>query len=135
ALRAYGTRLEQGILALAAAHEGDVRALLRAVCRHVGDEVAASGYAKGRLAQALATRPAPPDPDITATLARGLGSWIAAIASGLRASGVPRARAETGARAFLAGLEGARTLARATSSSSSFDAVAWAILGALDGAR
>ena len=84
----------------------------------------ASGWTRGCLAQNLAAELAPGENAMAETIDDVFRSWTTVLARGLRRHGQSAARTEVTARAFLAALEGARTLARAARSAAPFEAIA-----------
>jgi AcrR family transcriptional regulator len=135
ALRAYGERIEQGTEALRAQFEGDPAGFVEALCRHTAAEMKASNWTRGCLAQNLANELAPADTVIVDAIDAVFRSWTNVIAHSLRSGGIGRAEADRLARALLAGLEGARTLARTAKSTAPFDAVAFVFVAALKAKR
>jgi AcrR family transcriptional regulator len=131
ALMAYGARVEQGLKMLAARHEGDAAGFVRALCEGIANDMKTSGWSLGCLAQNLAAELAPLNPSMSDLLDGVFQSWTVVIAGFLRRTGLRRSQAERTARALLAALEGARTLARAARTPAPFDAVAWAIVASL----
>jgi len=122
-LDAYGARIEAGIRALAARHDGDLAGFVRALCKAAAKDMEATDWTFGCAAQNLANELAPGDGEFAAALAEIFAGWIAAIAEGIKARHPSRAAAERRATAILAALEGARTLARSARSGAAFDAV------------
>jgi TetR/AcrR family transcriptional repressor of lmrAB and yxaGH operons len=122
ALAAYRERTTAGFRALAGRAGGDPEKFVRALARAVADEMSASGWSSGCLAQALAQELAPEDAEITEALAALFEDWVSIIATAI---GRPDASRSTRRRAMalVAGLEGARTLARTQRSAAPFDAV------------
>jgi len=124
ALRAYGLRVQQGLQLLADRHAGDPAGFVRALCRAAAADMQASGWAIGCLAQNLAIELAPSDTEMADAVAEIFRRWTDVIAEGLGGPERPRRKSERRARALLAALEGARTLARAMRSAAAFEAVA-----------
>jgi AcrR family transcriptional regulator len=131
ALLAYGERLRGRLEALAAAYPSDPAGFVQALCGATGAELRASDWKLGCLAQNLAQELAPVDAVITDALARVFQSWISVMARAL-ASGRTKSEGERNALALLAGLEGARSLSRAARDASAFEAVASAMIAALE---
>jgi TetR/AcrR family transcriptional repressor of lmrAB and yxaGH operons len=129
-LDVYGARIEAGIRALAAKHEGDPAGFVRAICKAAAKDMEATDWTFGCAAQNLANELAPGDGEFAAALAEIFDGWISAIAHGIKARYPSRAAAERRAIAILAALEGAKTLARAARSGAAFDAVADLVLTA-----
>ena len=125
ALNAYGARVEQGLQQLAAVHAGDPAAFVRALCRSIGAEMKASDWRSGCLAQNLASELAPADAVIAEAVAEVFRAWIKPIAGVVQsATKASEQSAERSALALLAGLEGARNIARVSRSPDPFSAVA-----------
>jgi AcrR family transcriptional regulator len=131
ALMAYGARVEQGLKMLASRHDGDAAGFVKALCETVANDMKTSGWSLGCLAQNLASELAPLHPSMSNVLEGVFQSWIVVISAHLRRAGFRRPEAERSARALVAALEGARTLARAARTPAPFDAVAWAIITTL----
>jgi TetR/AcrR family transcriptional repressor of lmrAB and yxaGH operons len=125
ALNAYGTRVEQGLMALASRHADDPAGFVLAICRSAAAEMQASGWNNGCLAQNLASELAPSDPAMADAVAAIFRRWTSVIGASLMPNpDSPRADAERRGTALLAALEGARTLARVLRKPTPFDAVA-----------
>jgi TetR/AcrR family transcriptional regulator, lmrAB and yxaGH operons repressor len=124
----YGARIGSAIAALAEKHAGNPAVFVRAVCKATAREMEASDWTLGCAAQNLAIELAPGDREVADKLAQIFASWIGVITEAIRPAYVSRAIAERRATAFLAALEGAKTLARATRSAAPFDAVLDAVL-------
>jgi TetR/AcrR family transcriptional repressor of lmrAB and yxaGH operons len=85
--------------------------------------MAESGWTLGCAAQNLANELAPLDGAFAASVARTFDGWIDVITDGIHGAYDSRALARQRATAFLASLEGAKTLARAARSDAPFLAV------------
>jgi AcrR family transcriptional regulator len=131
ALLAYGERLRGRLEMLAAAYPSDPAGFVQTVCAGTGAELRASDWKMGCLAQNLAQELAPADAAITDALSRVFQSWVSVIARAL-SSGRRKGEGERNALALLSGLEGARSLSRAAKNASAFDAVAAAMVAALE---
>ena len=118
----YSARTIAGFRALAEQTAGDPAKFVRALAKAIADEMSASGWTKGCLAQTLAQELAPVDTDMTEALAALFDGWVEIIASAISSSG-PTKTARRRALALIAGLEGARTLARTQRTAAPFDAV------------
>lgn len=116
-IAAYRAGTTAGFRALAASTAGDAARFVRGLARAVAREMAASDWKLGCVAQVLAQELAPADAEAADALAALFGEWTEVIAAALGA-GPDRALA------LVAGLEGARTLARTSRSAAPFDAVA-----------
>lgn len=121
AIATYRTRTTAGFAALAERSGKDSGRFIRALAKAIADEMAASAFDSGCLAQTLTQELAPGDSEIADALAALFDEWIgiAAAAIAPRATQAARRRAT----ALVAALEGARTLARAQRSAAAFDAV------------
>lgn len=122
----------RGVLAIrgvAAATPGNAVGFVRMLCAGFAQEMRASDYTLGCALQNIATEKAPGDPRLTALVDAGLESWVEAVAGHLSACGV--AEPHPLARAFIAALEGARTLARASRSDAVYSAIADSFAAAL----
>lgn len=118
----FAARVASGIAALAAATPGDAPGFVRRLCAGLAAEMRASGFTLGCALQNVAIERAPGDAALAPLLAEGFACWTHAIAAHFAACGV--ARPEEAARALVAGLEGARTLARVEASDAVFAALA-----------
>jgi TetR/AcrR family transcriptional repressor of lmrAB and yxaGH operons len=114
---AYRTETTAGFRALAEASAGEPARFVRGLARAVAREMAASDWKLGCVAQVLSQELAPADVEAADALAALFGEWTEVIAAALHADA-------TQALALVAGLEGARTLARTSRSAAPFDAVA-----------
>jgi TetR/AcrR family transcriptional regulator, lmrAB and yxaGH operons repressor len=115
---------EQGlalIAQVAAETPGDPSRFVALLCATFAAEMRTSAYALGCVLQNIASEKAPVDPVLTPILADGLSAWVAAVARHFASCGV--SGSNDVALALVAALEGARTLARSTSSDTVFDAV------------
>lgn len=117
-LEQYGDRVAAGISQLAQTSASPAE-FVRGLCLGTAQEMAAAGFSLGCAAQTLALELAPGDVEMREALSRVFQTWIGGIAQGL--GGAPAARQD--AEALLAALEGARTLARVSRSTASFEAV------------
>lgn len=122
-INAYRTRTTQGFRALAARAAGDAGKFVRALTKAVASEMSESGWAKGCVAQVFAQELAPGDAEIADRLAELFDEWTDIIAAAIGTQ-EPSTSARRRAVAFIAAVEGARTLARTRRSASPFDAVA-----------
>ncbi len=122
-LQAYGERVQSGLRALGAKHNGDPAGFVRALCRSLAKEMEATDWKFGCAAQNLANELAPGDRQFTDVLAQIFSGWISVATDAIRSAYPSRPVAERRATALVAALEGARTLARATRSDVPFDAV------------
>jgi TetR/AcrR family transcriptional repressor of lmrAB and yxaGH operons len=120
-IAAYRAKTTAGFRALADRAADNPERFVRALAKVVADEMSASGWRKGCVAQTLAQELAPMDARIADSLAALFDEWIAIIASAI---GPSDKSARRRAIALVAGLEGARTLARAQRSAAPFEAVA-----------
>lgn len=120
-VRSFATSGLHLIQQLAAATTDDAAAFARRLGQAVAAEMHGSGYQLGCVFQNLASERAPHDAGITEAISMGLKSWLDAIEGHFARCGVREpARA---AMTLVAGLEGARTLARVLKSSAPFDAL------------
>lgn len=122
-IAAYRARTTAGFRALADRAADDPDKLVRALAKAVASEMSASGWTAGCVAQSLAQELAPSDTEIADALATLFDDWVTIIASAIHAGGATAGIARQRAMALVAGLEGARTLARAQRSTTPFDAV------------
>ena len=111
AVRAAGSAGEQLIGAMAAA--GDPLETLRAFVRLWGASLEASDFEAGCPLVAVTTAAGAEEPELRTAAAAAFAAWHEALASGLRAAGLPRARARRLATTFVAAVEGAVVLCRA----------------------
>jgi TetR/AcrR family transcriptional regulator, lmrAB and yxaGH operons repressor len=118
-IAAYRASTTAGFRAMAGAASGDAARFVRSLARAVAREMAASDWKLGCVAQVLAQELAPADAEAADALAALFGEWTEVIAGALGSDGER-------ALALVAGLEGARTLARASRSAAPFEAVATA---------
>jgi TetR/AcrR family transcriptional regulator, lmrAB and yxaGH operons repressor len=121
-IAAYRARTTAGFRALAESAGGNPGKFVAALARAVADEMSASGWSRGCVAQVLSQELAPADAEIADALAALFEEWISVIAAALGGRGASRS-ARRRAMALVAGLEGARTLARAQRTAAPFDAV------------
>ena len=124
-IAAYRAKTTAGFRALAVRAAGDGEKFVRALAKAVAEEMSASGWRKGCVAQTLAQELAPMDASIAEALAALFDEWITIIASAI---GPPDKSARRRAIALVAGLEGARTLARTQRSAAAFEAVVEAVV-------
>lgn len=122
-IAAYRARTTAAFRALADRAAGDPDKLVKTLAKAVANEMSASGWTVGCVAQSLAQELAPSDAQVADALATLFEDWVTIIASTIQAGGATTAIARQRAMAIVAGLEGARTLARAQRSSAPFDAV------------
>ncbi|MFO6448027.1 TetR/AcrR family transcriptional regulator [Erythrobacter sp. NE805] len=118
----FAARGVAAIAAAAAATPGDATGFIRLLCAGFAQEMRASDFTLGCALQNIATERAPGDPDLTALVHAGLEAWVEAAASHFAACGVNASRSV--AQAFIAALEGARTLSRASRSDAVYSAIA-----------
>jgi AcrR family transcriptional regulator len=111
AVRAAGVGGAQLIAAMAA--QGDPVSTLRAFVRVWGASLESSDFEAGCPLVAVTTAAAADEPELRAAAAAAFATWHEALASDLRAAGVPRARARRLATTFVAAVEGAVVLCRA----------------------
>jgi TetR/AcrR family transcriptional repressor of lmrAB and yxaGH operons len=125
ALESYGQRVDGTIRSIAREHAHDPIGFVRALARTVSREMESSGWSLGCLNQKLAGELVPADAAIseaTATVFRGWVSQVALVLGGIE--GATPKDAERLAVSLLAGLAGARGLARVFRSPEPFEAVA-----------
>jgi AcrR family transcriptional regulator len=118
----YSARTTAGFRVLAERAAGDPGKFVRALAKAIADEMFASGWTMGCLAQTLAQELAPSDTGMADALAALFEAWVDIIAPALKPSGDAKS-ARRRALALIAALEGARTLARAQRSAAPFHAV------------
>lgn len=121
AIAAYRARTTAGFRALAEHAGGDPGKFVRTLAKALADEMIASGWTCGCLAQTLAQELAPRDAEVADALAALFDEWIGVAAAAIAPRATQAARRH--ATALVAALEGARTLARAQRSAAPFDAV------------
>jgi TetR/AcrR family transcriptional regulator, lmrAB and yxaGH operons repressor len=132
ALASYGQRVDDSIRAIASEHARDPIGFVRALARQVAREMEHSGWSLGCLNHKLAGELVPSDAAITRATTAVYQSWITQIAQVLRhVEGATRRDAERLAMSLLAGLAGARGLARAYRNPEPFDAVAQGMVEAI----
>jgi TetR/AcrR family transcriptional repressor of lmrAB and yxaGH operons len=118
----YRARTTAGFRALADRAGGDPVKFVRALAKAVADEMSSSGWTSGCVAQTLAQELAPGDAEIADALAALFNEWVEIIATAISSAG--SGKSEYGrALALVAGLEGARTLARVQRSAAPIAAV------------
>jgi AcrR family transcriptional regulator len=122
-IAAYRAKTTAGFRALADRSAGDPDKFVRSLAKAVADEMSASGWTKGCVAQALVQELAPNDGAAADSLAALFEDWVTIIAAAIRTAEMTKKSARQHAMALVAGLEGARTLARAQRSAAPFDAV------------
>jgi TetR/AcrR family transcriptional repressor of lmrAB and yxaGH operons len=122
-IAAYRARTAAGFRALANRTSGEAARFVRSLARSIAHEMSSSGWTVGCVAQTLSQELAPADAGIADELARLFEEWAEVIAAAVGPSDDPAA-ARARALALIAGLEGARTLARTLRSAAPFDAVA-----------
>jgi TetR/AcrR family transcriptional repressor of lmrAB and yxaGH operons len=131
-LESYGQRVDRSIRSIADEHVADPIGFVRALTRLVAREMESSGWSLGCLNHKLAGELVPSDPGITEATATVYRAWVAQIAQVMRqVEGATRRDAERLAMALLAGLAGARGLARAYRSPEPFEAVAYGTIEAI----
>jgi TetR/AcrR family transcriptional repressor of lmrAB and yxaGH operons len=122
ALKIFGERLYKRIDEAATMSAGDVEKFVHTVCQ--AQALEAQGWTLSCLVQQFANELSPGDEKITAAIALIMQSWGARIGLVfLPVAGSP-ARARMLAMAFIAGLSGARTMARILRSKAPFESVA-----------
>lgn len=131
ALAAYALRGEALIAHLATRPDTEPETFVRSLSNAFALEMQRSGWTLGCMAQNLAGELAPQDDVWTARLADVFLRWTAAISDALVACGLDKTRADPLAAAFLAALEGARTLARIARCEAPFQHVAEAFVAAV----
>lgn len=117
----YGERVRMGLAALARQFAGDPAGFVGAVVVSIVQEMEASGWRLGCAVQNIAAETVGSDPALAAQAAAVFEGWLDVLAEGLSGP-APAPRRE--ALRLLAGLEGARTLARLSGSAEPFEAVA-----------
>lgn len=122
-IAAYRARTAAGFRALAERTAGRPDKFVRALAKSVAGEMSSSGWSVGCTAQTLAQELAPSDTEIAEALSALFGEWTDIVASAIGPTDAPKS-ARSRATALIAGLEGARTLARAQRSVAPFEAVA-----------
>lgn len=125
----FAARGVAAIRAVAAATPGNAEGFVRMLCAGFAQEMRASDYTLGCALQNIATEKAPGDPRHTALVHNGLEAWVEGVSTHFAACGVaaPRPLAE----AFIAALEGARTLSRTSRSDAVYSAIADSFAAAL----
>lgn len=123
-LEHYGQQVEAWIRSLSARGWPDATGFVTAICAGIAEEMRASGWRLGCVAQNLATELAPDHARFHELLRRVFDGWESAIASGFIATGVAPGAAADAASALLSALEGARSLARVKQTTMPFDAIA-----------
>jgi TetR/AcrR family transcriptional repressor of lmrAB and yxaGH operons len=125
ALESYGRRVDHSIRAVAGEHADDPVGFVRALVRTVAREMESSGWSLGCLNHKLAGELVPTDASITEATATVFRLWVGEIAHVMkRVAGASRRDAERLAMALVAGLAGARGMARVYRSPEPFEAVA-----------
>ena len=120
-LQRYGARVEAWLKALAA-QAGDAEAFAVALCDALADEMAAANWRLGCAAQNIANEAAPLEDALATRAGQVFESWLAVMADALGA-GLAPPEARRRAVVLLAGLQGARGLARASGSREAFEAL------------
>jgi TetR/AcrR family transcriptional regulator, lmrAB and yxaGH operons repressor len=124
-LEAYGRRVDGNIRAIALEHPRDPIAFVRGLARWVAREMEGSGWSLGCLNHKLAGELVPADAAITEATSTVYQSWVAQVMQVLKQiEGISRRDAERLSMSLLAGLAGARALARVFRSPEPFEAVA-----------
>jgi TetR/AcrR family transcriptional regulator, lmrAB and yxaGH operons repressor len=123
-IAAYRDKTTAAFRALADRATGDPDKFVRTIVKAVANEMLASDWACGCVAQTLAQELAPSDAEIAGQLAALFEDWTDIVASAICAAGTTPSSARQRAMALVASLEGARTLARVQGSAAPFDAVA-----------
>jgi TetR/AcrR family transcriptional repressor of lmrAB and yxaGH operons len=124
-LEAYGQRVDGNIRAIGLEHERDPVAFVRALARWVAREMESSGWSLGCLNHKLAGELVPADAAVTEATTTVYQGWVTQVMQVLKQiEGVSRKDAERLSMSLLAGLSGARALARVYRSPEPFEAVA-----------
>jgi TetR/AcrR family transcriptional repressor of lmrAB and yxaGH operons len=108
----YGKRSLAAIKHFSQAHAGHAEDFVRGVCSALAAEMRQSNYELGCAVQNLANEFADPDTPLVRGLRAALDSWITAAEEHFIRCGLSPSRSREAAHALVAGLEGARTLAR-----------------------
>jgi AcrR family transcriptional regulator len=138
ALKLFGERLNNRIHEAAAMHAEDPVGFVRHICTRQARELEASGWTQSCLAQQLANELAPGDEEITSAIATVTQTWVNSMAVVLGRAIASPEEATTLATAFLAALNGARSMSRTVRSKVPFESVAemmTQMLGAAAGHR
>ncbi|HWW21026.1 MAG TPA: TetR/AcrR family transcriptional regulator [Steroidobacteraceae bacterium] len=131
-LESYGQRVDGNIRAIALEHARDPIGFVRSLARFVAREMESSGWSLGCLNHKLASELVPGDPAITEVTANVYRGWVTQVAYALSGiDGATRKDAERLAMSLLAGLAGARGLARIYRSPEPFEAVAQGMIDAM----
>lgn len=131
-LEAYGQRVDGNIRAIALEHGRDPIAFVRAMARWVAREMESSGWSLGCLNHKLAGELVPADAAITEATQSVYSAWVTQVSQALRPiPGATRKDVERLAMSLLAGLAGARALARVYRSPEPFEAVALCTIEAI----
>lgn len=124
ALALYGQSVEQSIDRFAAQFPGNAGGFVRALCAAIPDEMVRSDWRFGCAAQNIANELTPADEALHEAVRKVFAVWVAALARALAMDGQPDSRALETARALLASIEGARTIAKVERSGRAFEAIA-----------
>jgi AcrR family transcriptional regulator len=122
ALQVYGASVKQSIESTAAQTKGDPAAFIKVICTALASEMERSHWQLGCAVQNVANEM--PSEAFRETVSAILADWRRALAKGLAGKPERASAREASAAAFLAALEGARTLARVERSSRIFDEIA-----------
>jgi TetR/AcrR family transcriptional repressor of lmrAB and yxaGH operons len=120
----YGQRVDRNIRSIALEHPADPVGFVRALISTIAREMESSGWSLGCLNHKLAGELVPGDAAITVATSAIYQAWVGQIAQVMRqVEGATRKDAERMATSLLAGLAGARGLARVYRSPEPFEAV------------
>jgi TetR/AcrR family transcriptional regulator, lmrAB and yxaGH operons repressor len=122
-IAAYRDKTTAAFRMLADRAAGDPDKFIRTIAKAVANEMSASDWSCGCVAQTLAQELAPSDAEIADQLAALFDGWADVIASAICPAGTTPSSARQRAVVLVASLEGARTLARVQRSAAPFDAV------------
>jgi TetR/AcrR family transcriptional repressor of lmrAB and yxaGH operons len=124
ALKLFGERLSHRIHEAAALHGEDPVSFVRFICARQARDLETSGWTQSCLAQQLANELAPGDEEMTTAIAAVTQTWINSMAVVMQHAAASREEATTLATAFLAALNGARSMSRTVLSKVPFESVA-----------
>jgi TetR/AcrR family transcriptional repressor of lmrAB and yxaGH operons len=109
---------------ISASTTGDAQKFVQKICAAFAAEMVGTDFQYGCLMQNLANELPALDAELTERVARGFADSTRIIAAHFKASGLSPARASSTASALVAGLEGARTIARLERTPAVFKALA-----------
>jgi TetR/AcrR family transcriptional regulator, lmrAB and yxaGH operons repressor len=132
ALKCYAESGERLIEHIGTKSSGNGRHFIENLCAAFAAEMATSEFRFGCAIQNVASEKALDEPRLAVVVRNALYRWQRALTAQFVASGLRESAAATMATAFLAALEGARTLARSHHDASAFDAVAFMFAGQFD---